>query len=46
VDTVVPEWNKGFQMLRAMGWREGCGLGRNEDGALQGVVALEAQMDI
>ncbi len=36
VDTVVPEWNKGFQMLRAMGWREGCGLGRNEDGALQG----------
>lgn len=33
VDTAVPESNKGFQMLRAMGWREGQGLGRNKDGA-------------
>ena len=33
-DTAVPDSNKGYQMLRAMGWREGVGLGRNEDGML------------
>ena len=33
VDTAVPDSNKGYQMLRAMGWTEGVGLGRKEDGA-------------
>ncbi|KAK9826875.1 hypothetical protein WJX81_002576 [Elliptochloris bilobata] len=37
VDTAVPESNKGFQMLRAMGWQEGRGLGRNEDGVREPV---------
>ena len=33
IDTAVPDSNKGYQMLRAMGWKEGVGLGRKEDGA-------------
>lgn len=33
VDTAVPDSNKGYQMLCAMGWKEGVGLGRKEDGA-------------
>jgi hypothetical protein len=29
----IPETNKGFQLLAKLGWKQGKGLGRNEDGA-------------
>ena len=28
----IPQTNKGFQMLQRMGWNQGRGLGRNQDG--------------
>lgn len=42
VDTAVPDSNKGYQMLRAMGWKEGVGLGRNEDGAHCGALPVSS----
>lgn len=35
IHTPISQQNVGFKLLQKMGWKEGAGLGRNEDGGLQ-----------
>ncbi len=39
LDTPLPETNVGFRLLQKMGWTQGKGLGRNEDGKSSGLAA-------
>ncbi|VBB28405.1 unnamed protein product [Acanthocheilonema viteae] len=37
--TMLNESNKGFDMLKRMGWKQGTGLGRREDGIIEPVIS-------
>lgn len=38
IHTPISQQNVGFKLLQKMGWKEGAGLGRNEDGGWQRTV--------
>ena len=33
LESAIPASNRGYALLQRLGWKEGKGLGRNEDGA-------------
>ena len=39
-DGALDESNEGFKMLRAMGWKEGAGLGKGEKGRVLPLLSL------